>query len=458
MNPFVILATAIVVVVGMILVLRMNAFLALITAALLVSLLSPGEAAAKVTRVAEAFGSVAGAIGIVIALASITGKCLMDSGAADRIVRSFLRVLGEKHAAWALLGSAFVLSIPVFFDTVFYLLAPLARSLWKRTRRDYVLYVAAIVAGAATTHTLVPPTPGPLFAAERFNIDLGLMIVIGILVGLPTAMIAMGVCGIINRFMDVPMRRYSGQAETEPLPDEQLPPLWLSLLPVVLPVLLISTHTVAKALSGTQDGSRFAQKFVGVTAILGNPNLALLVSAVIAMGLVVWKQKLSLKQLTENVDGALMSGGIVILITAGGGALGAMLRVAGIQESVGRLVSSGGHTVGVLILVLAFLVAGVMKFAQGSSTVSIITTASMFAAMGITPEMLGCHPVYLATTICSGSLVGDWLNDSGFWVVARMSGLTEVEMLKSFTVITGVVGLSGFSVTLILSRLLPLAR
>ena len=162
MSPFLILAIAIVVVVGMILVLRMNAFLALITAALLVSLLSPGEIAAKVTRVAEAFGSVAGAIGIVIALASITGKCLMDSGAADRIVRSFLKVLGEKRAAWALLGSAFVLSIPVFFDTVFYLLAPLARSLWKRTRRDYVLYVAAIVAGAATTHTLVPPTPGPL--------------------------------------------------------------------------------------------------------------------------------------------------------------------------------------------------------------------------------------------------------------------------------------------------------
>ena len=456
MSPFVILAVAMVVVVGMILVLRMNAFLALITAALLVSLLSPGEFATKVTRVAEAFGSVVGAIGIVIALASVTGKCLMDSGAADRIVRTFLRVLGEKRASFALLGSAFVLSIPVFFDTVFYLLVPLARSLWKRTRKNYVLYITAIVAGAATTHTLVPPTPGPLFAADRLGIDMGLMIVIGILVGLPTGIVALVVCGVINRLMDVPMRPYVGQTETEPLPDEQLPPLWASLLPVVLPVLLISAHTVAKAVAGSNNAGGFAQDITAVTSILGNPNLALLVSAAVAMGLVVWRRGLSLKELTTRVDDALLSGGIVILITASGGALGAMLRVAGIQEAVGSLIGTGGNVVGVVILLLAFLVAGLIKFAQGSSTVSIITTASMFAAMGITPEMLGCNPVYLATTICSGSLVGDWLNDSGFWVVARMSGLTETETLKTFTVITGVVGLTGFGVALILSRLMPL--
>lgn len=456
MSPFIILGIAIVTVVGMILVLRMNAFLALITAAILVSLLSPGELAAKMTRVAEAFGSVVGAIGIVIALASVTGKCLMDSGAADRIVRSFLKVLGEKRASVALLGSSFVLSVPVFFDTVFYLLVPLARSLWKRTQRNYVLYITAIVAGAATTHTLVPPTPGPLFAAERFNIDLGLMIVIGLLVGVPTGIVALLVCGIVNRFMDIPMRPYTGHAEAVPLPDEQLPPLSLSLMPVVLPVLLISANTVAKALGTGEDAGRLARNAAAVTAILGNPNLALLVSAAIAMGLVVWKQRLSLRQLTRSVDDALMSGGIVILITAAGGALGAMLRLAGIQDAVGKLISSGTPNVGVVILLLAFLVAGLMKFAQGSSTVSIITTASMFAAMGITPEMLGCNPVYLATTICSGSLVGDWLNDSGFWVVARMSGLTETETLKSFTVITGTVGVTGFAVALVLSRLMPL--
>jgi gluconate:H+ symporter, GntP family len=328
--------------------------------------------------------------------------------------------------------------------------------LWKRTRKDYALYVAAIVAGATTTHTLVPPTPGPLFAAERFGIDLGLMIVVGILVGLPTAIIAMGVCAFINRRMDVPVRPLDGQMEAEPLSDEDLPPLWLSLLPVVLPVVLISAYTVVKALAGSQNESPFTRNLAGITAIFGNPNLALLASAVVAMGMVVWKRRLSLRQLTESVDVALMSGGIIILITAGGGALGAMLRIAGIQESIGGLVGSGGHSVGIVILAIAFFVSALVKFAQGSSTVAIITTASMFAAMGITPQMLGCHPVYLATVICSGSLVGAWLNDSGFWVVARMSGLTEVETLKTFTAVAAVVGFTGFGVNLILSRLLPL--
>jgi GntP family gluconate:H+ symporter len=456
MNPLVILLIAIIAVVGMIIVLRVNAFIALITAAMLISLLAPGQLEDKISRVAREFGNVVANIGIVIALAAVVGRCLMDSGAADQIVRSFLRILGEKRASWALMGSGFVLSIPVFFDTVFYLLVPLARSLYRRTHKNYILYVAAIVAGAGVTHNLVPPTPGPLFAADRLNIDLGLMILIGTLVGLPASVIGLIVCGIINRFMDIPMRPYSGEPEPEPLADEQLPPLWLSLLPVILPVLLISANTAAKAFAKAEDATPFVQNAVRAATVLGNPNLALLISAVMAMLLLVWKRNLPLRALAEVVDKALMSGGVIILITAGGGALGAMLRVSGIQDSVAKFGGSGQHNVGMVILVLGFTVASLIKFAQGSSTVSTITAASMFAAMGITPQMLGCNPVYLATAICSGSLVGDWMNDSGFWVFARMSVLTEIESLKSFTIVTAAVGLTGFGVTLILAKLLPL--
>ena len=456
MNPLIILLIAIIAVVGMIIVLRVNAFIALTIAAILVSLLAPGPAEDKIARVAHEFGNVAGSIGIVIALAAIVAKCLMDSGAADQIVRSFLKVLGEKRASWALLASAFVLSIPVFFDTVFYLLVPLARSLWRRTRRDYVLYVTAVVAGAAVTHNLVPPTPGPLFAASQFKIDLGLMILVGTLIALPTAVVAFLACRIINRFMDIPMRPYVGEPEPEPLPDEQLPPLWLSLLPVVLPVLLISANTVARACAKGESIPAFVTNLVAVTSIVGQPNLALLISAVIAMALLVWKRRLSLKQLAQRTDEALTSGGIIILITAGGGALGGMLRTAGIQDSVAKLMGAGEQNTGLAILAMAFAVSSLVKFAQGSSTVSTITAASMFAAMGITPQMLGCHPVYLATAICSGSLVGDWMNDSGFWVFARMSALTETEALKSFTMVTAVTGLTGFGVTLMFAKLLPL--
>lgn len=448
-DPVVILIIGVAVLIAMIIVLRVNAFIALITAAIIVSLLSPGDLSEKVARAADAFGSVVGAIGIVIALAAVIGKCLMDSGAADRIVRSFLKALGEKRAPTALMASGFVLSIPVFFDTVFYLLVPLARSLWRRTRKNYLLYVTAIVAGAAITHTLVPPTPGPLFMANRFNVDLGLMIVIGVLIGLPTAALGLLVCRVLNRLMDIPMRPYTGEPEPEPLDDSQLPALWISLTPVILPVILISANTVSKAM-------RVGGAVADVTAALGNPNLALLLAAYIAMFVLVRKRKLSLKELGQTVDKALMSGGIIILITSGGGAFGAMLGATGVHESVENLVGTAGPDVGLMILLLAFAVASVMKFAQGSGTVSMITTASIFAAMDISSEMLGCNVVYLVMAIGSGSLVGDWMNNSGFWIFARMSGLTETETLKSWTILTAMLGVIGLGITLLLASVMPM--
>jgi H+/gluconate symporter-like permease len=600
LDPLVILLIGIVTVIGMIIVFRVNAFIALITAAMLVSLLATGELGEKIARVAVAFGQVAGSIGIVIALAAVIGKCLMDSGAADKIVRSFLRVLGEKRASAALLGSGFVLSIPVFFDTVFYLLVPLARSLWRRTNKNYVLYVCAIGAGGAITHTLVPPTPGPLVMAETLKIDVGMMIMIGTLIGLPMAVVGLAVSRVMNRVMDIPMRPYSGEPEPEPLADDQLPALWISLAPVLLPVIMISANTVTsmgadaehaalvrqgealdwtkfchalghareaeapkaarpvsemlpeslqqslaqageaesfpaelqaevqaavrelvaddelyqqRAFAGlklndkaqklkdlgasrlskdqleldklTQEELAIAalsaderQRFnwlllesafpgevrdtawrraAGVTALLGNPNLALLLSAAIAMFVLVRQRKLSFKQLGRTTEIALMSGGVIILITAGGGAFGKMLGEAGVKDSIVGFLDTEAQTAGMVMLILGYAVAAVMKVAQGSSTVSMIVTSGMFAAMGVSSEMLGFHPVYLAGAIGCGSLFGSWMNDSGFWIFSRMSGFTETEALKSWTILLVAISLTGLVVTLLLATVLPLA-
>jgi len=449
MSPVVILIIGVVLLIAMILVLRLNAFVALITSAIVVSLLSPGEFADKVNRVGQAFGSVAGSIGIVIALAVIIGKCMMDSGAADRIVRSFLKLLGEKRAPTALMLSGFVLSIPVFFDTVFYLLVPLARSLWRRTQKNYMLYVTAIVAGAGITHTLIPPTPGPLFMASELNVDVGLMMMIGLLIGLPTAAVGVLVCKIINRRMDIPMRPYAGQVEPEPLDDDQLPGFWTSFAPIALPVILISMNTVTKALGVGKPMNQIA-------AVLGSRDMALLLAAALAMFVLVRQRKLSFKELASRSETALMSGGMIILITAAGGAFGAMLREAGIKVWLQELLGDQGQTVGLVMLLVAFAVAVIMKFAQGSGTVSMITTVSIFAAMGVSPKMLGCNPVYLAMAIGSGSLVGDWMNNSGFWIFSRMGGFTEVETLKSWTIVTAALGLIGLGFTLLFAYLLPM--
>jgi GntP family gluconate:H+ symporter len=446
LNPIIILIIGVALLIVMMLVLRLNAFVALITTAMIVSLLSPGDFAEKITRVGKAFGGVAGGIGIVIAMAAIIGKCMMDSGAADRIVRSFLKVLGEKRAPTALMLSGFVLSVPVFFDTVFYLLVPLARSLWSRTRKNYVLYLTAIVAGAAITHTLVPPTPGPLFMVEALEIDVGLMMMLGLLIGLPTAAIGVIVCKIVNRRMDIPMRPYAGQAEPEQLDDDQLPGFWISFAPIALPVILISLNTIVKAV---EVGGLTAQ----IATVLGHRDSALLLAAAVAMIVLARQRKLSFKELASRSETALMSGGMIILITAAGGAFGKMLHEAGMKDLLQELLGVQG---GLLILLMAAAVAAVMKFAQGSGTVSMITTVSIFAAMGISHEMLGCNLVYLAMAIGSGSLVGDWMNNSGFWIFARMGGLTEIETLKSWTILTAALGVIGLGFTLLLARLLPM--
>jgi GntP family gluconate:H+ symporter len=482
-SPFVRLAVGVAIVLGLIIGLKMNAFIALITAAIVVSLMSPGEFFNKLTRVADAFGTAAGNIGIVIALAAVIGSCLLDSGAADRIVRAFLRVLGEKRAPIALMGSGFVLAVPVFFDTVFYLLVPLARSLHRTTGKQYLKYLMAIAAGGAITHTLVPPTPGPLVMATTLGVDVGMMILIGTLVALPAAIAGLLCASLADRWMPVPMRQVGSQPDPPPLSDDELPALWLSVLPVLLPVLLISANTVLETLaknaarpqlvqSGivqpsnnelnaairkpealTDPTARQLAEAAGMSSVFGNANFALLISTVIAMGMLARQRHLSATDLASVVENSLMGGGVIILITAAGGAFGAMLKVAEVGTAIESLFAVGGS--GMMLLVLGFCLASVLKVAQGSSTVAMITGSAMLAGIA-SPATLGFHPVYLATAIGGGSLVGSWMNDSGFWIFAKMGGLTEVEALKSWTPLLAVLGIVSFAVTLLLAHFMPL--
>jgi len=460
LHPLIILAVGMTTVILMITLLRMNAFIALITSAVVVSLLAPGDLAEKISRVAVAFGSTAGSIGIVIALAVVIGKCMMDSGAADRIVRGFLSLLGEKRGSTALMASGFVLSIPVFFDTVFYLLVPLARSMHRQTKRHYLKYAMAIAAGGVITHCLVPPTPGPLIMAENLGIDIGVMIMVGSLVALPAAIVGMFFSIWVDRRMNIPMRPLGGElSEPEPLEDNQLPGLLVSLLPIILPVLLVSINTIVRAMAeGAAEGSVLSRA-AGIAAVLGDVNLAMLISAAIAMLMLKSKRALTNAQLAKVVEVSLMSGGMIILITAAGGAFGEMLKAAQIGPAIESLFKSNGGrpTDGLLLLGLGAFIASIIKIAQGSCTVAMITSSAMIAAMLTSTKTLGYHPAYLATAIGGGSMIGSWMNDSGFWIFVKMTGLTEAEGLKSWTPLLAIVGFIAIVVSFLLALILPMA-
>ena len=449
-HPVVVLLVAVATVFLLILRLKINAFIALVTAATVVGLLSSKIALGDVMpEVASTFGKVSGSIGIVIALASLIGQCLMESGAADKIVRVFVRMSGEKNASLALVSSGYVLSVPVFFDTVFYLLVPLARAMRIRAGKNYLLFLLAISAGASVTHSMVPPTPGPLAMAAILGIDLGVMIIVGACIAVPMSFVGWLFARNRNSVMNVPLRETAGLSLSEleksaSREEKELPSFFMSMLPIVLPVLLITSNTIVTAVAKDSGISN-------VTSFLGNPNLALLASAAVSIYLLASQKGYTLSQLSKPIETALASGGLIILITAAGGAFGGML----VKAEVGKTLGDASQEFGVPMLLLSFLLASLLKIAQGSGTVAMITTASIMAPIVISSPP-PFHVVYIACAIGAGSAVGSWMNDSGFWVYKQMSGLTEVEALQTWTPQLVIMGITGYVVTQIAAILFPL--
>jgi len=345
----------------------------------------------------------------------------------------------------------------VFFDTVFYLLVPLARSGYARTNRYYLKYLLAIAAGAGATHTLVPPTPGPLAVAGTLGVDLGTMVLVGLVVSLPAAGVGLLLAGWVDRRMPVvPQAAAAPAAATQPLPG-----LVPSLLPIVLPVLLISSNTVVASMTGRPGAhSTIWSALVPYTAIVGNPNLAMLVAAAVALWVYVRERGVSRADLARMVDTSLMGAGFIILIIAASGAFGVALQATGIGPVIERAFvgseAAAGMGAGLVFLFLGFGVASLIKIAQGSSTVAMITTAAMLAAMLPANGRLPFHAVYVATAIASGSLVGTWMNDSGFWLFSKMGGVSELETFKSWTPVLASVGITSMVTTVVLALLVPL--
>jgi GntP family gluconate:H+ symporter len=451
-EPIAILVVAVAAVFVLIIRLKLNAFIALTLAALLIGLLSSRVPIEKVVgEVTTRFGSLAGRVGLAIAMAAVIGQCLMESGAADKVTRRFVAWLGEKYSSLSLVVSGFVLSVPVFHDTVFYLLVPLARAMSVRmggTR--YVLYVTAIAAGGSVTHCLVPPTPGPLAMAATLNIDLGVVILVGLVVSAPASFAAWLYCIWIDRKMNISIREAPGLSleqlsKIAARPESELPGFWVSMLPIALPVGLISAHTIAEIV--VEEGSRVLR----FTGLVGDPNIALILSAAVSVWLLATSKGLSFLQLVKPVEQALLAAGLIILITSSGGAFGGMLVLAG----VGDLLGGVADQLGVSLIVLGFLVATLFKVAQGSGTVAMITSSAILAPL-IVASPPPYHAVYVLMAIGSGSMVGMWMNDSGFWVFRTMTGLTEIETLKCKSMALVVLGVTALLTTMLGAWLVPL--
>lgn len=474
-DPLFLLAIGMVVVVGGIIGLRLHAFLALLLGAFVVSYFTPDaailifakskgmspEAAQSLIntdigiRIATEFGKTCGKIGILIAMASIIGKTLLESGGAEKIVRSILKISGVSKAPLSFLGSSFFIGIPVFFDTVFYLMVPLAKAMAMKIGKNYLLLILSITAGAAMANSLVPPTPGPLFLISEMNIPIGMMMVGGTLVGLTTIVAGYAYAAWANKKWPIPLRDSIDapldQIKSLSSDDAKLPPLWFALLPILIPILLITIRAAMDTfMTAGESSSALGQSIFIAFNFLGEKNLALILGA--AAGLVMLVMyKTGEKTSLSSVQEALMSAGVIILITSAGGAFGGMLQQTGISSRIGDLTQDYQMA----LIPLAFLIAAVVRTAQGSATVAMITASGILSGMANTMS-LDYHMLYIGLAVACGSKLIPWMNDSGFWIVCKMSNLTEQEALKTFSPMLTIMGIVGLIVTMIAAKIFPL--
>ncbi|MPR32070.1 GntP family permease [Salmonirosea aquatica] len=478
-DPLFILFIGVLIVVGGIIGLKLHPFLALILGALVVAFLTPAAAVEQYAlskgtapaaaqalankgigeRIATEFGNTCAKIGILIAMAAIIGKSLLESGAAERIIRFMLGLFGVDKAPAAFLVSSFFLGIPIFFDTVIFLMMPLVKAMTVRLGKNYLLLVMCIMAGAAMANSLVPPAPGPLFLIGEMHIPIGLMMIAGVIVGLFTITTGYLFAVWVNRKMpieirdslDAPLKDIRAIAARA---DRELPPLGLSLLPVLIPLGFICADTALNAISKTGElwaDSAFLTGLVAVVKFFGDKNLALITGGIAALLVLASQKKTSKEGMSAHVQGALLSGGGIILITAAGGAFGGMLQQTGISTRIADL--TAGYQMA--LIPLAFLIAAVVRTAQGSATVALITASGILSGLAMNAN-LGFHPVYLGLAIGCGSKIVPWMNDSGFWIICKLSNLTEKEALKTISPLLVVMGITGLVVILIGAKLFPL--
>ena len=487
--PLGILAISVAFIFVSIIKLKLHPFLALIFAAILTGLLTgdlPGMTTENVglfkSRVALndtpadtgndmllavnwsllGFGNTAAGIGFVVALAAIIGVCMLGSGAADRVVRWLLSVFGEKRAGLVLLSSGFLLSIPVFFDTVFFLLIPLARALSLRTGKSYTLFVMAMAGAGAVTHSMVPPTPGPLMIAEGLKLDIGIAMMAGLAASLLPAWLVLFMARRFDRKFNLPMRDVPGASTSElktivDKKDSELPNLFLSALPIALPVILISLVSILNLVA--KDSLSGAAWF-RYLEFFGSPNIAMLLAALVAiytLAAQTIREKRPMEgglmsTLSKALEDPLQTAGVIILITGAGGAFGGMIRLAGVGETIGGL----ANTYNISLILLAWGATAVVRIAQGSATVAMITGVGLMSAVIGDGSTLPYHKFYIFLAIGFGSITLSWMNDSGFWVVQRLSGFTEKETLKTWTVMLTAISVAGLLQVLVMAKVLPM--
>ena len=400
-----------------------------------------------VNSITSGFGGTLGSIGIIIGFGVMMGQIFEVTGAAKRMAHTFLKLFGKKREEEALALTGFLVSIPIFCDSGFVVLAPIAKAISKATKKSVIGLGTALAAGLVITHSLVPPTPGPLGVCGIFGVDVGKFILLTLVLALPMAIacIAYSRLYLSKKYYRIP----NEEGEIVEMPYQEpnyeaafsmdmtgVPGALESFMPLIIPIILILINTVATAMGKTEG-------FMTVLVFLGQPIVAVglgLIVAILTLG-----RSLDRHEALTEMEKGMASAGIIMLVTGGGGALGQIIKDSGL----GTFMAEGLAKTAIPIIILPLLISTAMRFIQGSGTVAMTTAASITAPI---IAASGVSPILGAVACCVGSLFFGYFNDSYFWVVNRTLGVSEAkDQLRIWSVTSTVAWAVGVVEVLILN-------
>ena len=430
---------------------KIHVFLALIISASVIGLTN-GVAPNDVVRFIQAgFGTTLGNIGIIIGFGVMMGQIFEMSGAAERMAKTFTKMLGKGREEVAMAITGFIVSIPIFCDSGFVVLSPLAKAISRKIKKSVISLGVALALGLVVTHSLVPPTPGPVGVAALFGVSIGSILLWGLILAVP-----MTVAGVIygkrigKKIYQIPGDQEGewirpqlqnpdyGQLEVED--NKKLPSFFMSIAPILVPIVLILINTTLTAYGNVNNLEGFVPPWI---QFIGAPVIAVAIGLLIAIfGL---GRGFSKDLTLNNMEAGIKSAGIIILVTGGGGALGRIISESGLGNEIAHWLAD----LGIPGILVPFAIASMVRLIQGSGTVAMLTSASITAPM---IGALGVNPVFAALAACVGSLVFSYFNDSYFWVVNRTLGIKDVkEQIQVWSVTTTIAWAVGFVCLLVLN-------
>ncbi len=425
--------TGIAILLFLILRLKINAFIALLVGSIVVGLIAGLDASQIIKTIQEGMGDTLGFVATVVGLGAMFGAILEASGGAKAIANFMISKFGIKNAPAAMVVSGFLIAIPVFFDVAFIILVPMIYALQRKTGKSLLLYAIPLLAGLAITHAFIPPTPGPIAVADIIGAELGWVILVGFIVGIPTALVS----GLI--FGKRISKKIHVEAPKEVVKDENvaLPNIGLTLLIIAIPIFLILLNTVsASGILGTAHKS-----VLNFIALVGHPFSALIIANFLAWYFFGIRRGYTKEQLFKITGKSLAPAGTIILLTGAGGVFKQVLTNTG----AGELLATSLSNVGFPILAFAFVSAAIVRIIQGSSTVAMITAAGLVSPLLINADLSSIQSACMVIAIASGASIFSHVNDSGFWLVGQYLGISEKQTFKSWTMMTTILAVTGMA-------------